>query len=400
MADRRRGGERAGGAGRVEDLVVRAAEELADADADLVAGDRSPPAIAARCAAAPARPPSAAGNTTVAGWNTEPLCTSSCSTKCDAAALTVRREQRAACRAMDQDLRAARRPDPSRSRSARSPRPAARPCRPARSRTSRGTGLRRDARTGAGMSRNAGRGEAARGAWVGLGSAHGELAFKRRRRGAGASIVGRRRSRARRRIASVCSPSAGTASMRGVERRRNAGRQQRGHGPAGVSTSRQRSRACSCGCAQTSGIVVDARVGDLRLRRAARPPARRVSAREGLDDDRAQRLARGDARARSRRSARRSRARAARSTCAQNACHSRSFCRPEHHRLAVAGRERAVRIDRRVRGAGARRRRRRRRTRSRADSPSTRPCSRASRRRCGSRGRCGRAGSARARMLL
>src|SRR6218665_3386177 len=32
---------------------------------------------------------SAGGNTTVAGWNTEPLCTSSCSATCDAAALMI-----------------------------------------------------------------------------------------------------------------------------------------------------------------------------------------------------------------------------------------------------------------------------------------------------------------------
>src|SRR6218665_2874642 len=32
---------------------------------------------------------SAGGNTTVAGWNTEPLCTSSCSATCDAAALII-----------------------------------------------------------------------------------------------------------------------------------------------------------------------------------------------------------------------------------------------------------------------------------------------------------------------
>ena len=32
---------------------------------------------------------SAGGNTTAAGWNTEPLCTSSCSTTCAAAAFTI-----------------------------------------------------------------------------------------------------------------------------------------------------------------------------------------------------------------------------------------------------------------------------------------------------------------------
>ena len=32
---------------------------------------------------------SAGGKTTAAGWNTEPLCTSSCSAKCEAAALTI-----------------------------------------------------------------------------------------------------------------------------------------------------------------------------------------------------------------------------------------------------------------------------------------------------------------------
>ena len=48
LAHRRRRGQRAGGAGGVEDLVVRAAEELADADADLVAGHRGREQLAAR----------------------------------------------------------------------------------------------------------------------------------------------------------------------------------------------------------------------------------------------------------------------------------------------------------------------------------------------------------------
>ena len=54
-------GQRAGGAGRVEDLVVRAPEELADADADFVAGDRGGQQVAARSRPAPAPWPARPG---------------------------------------------------------------------------------------------------------------------------------------------------------------------------------------------------------------------------------------------------------------------------------------------------------------------------------------------------
>ena len=104
MAGRGRGGEGAGGAGGVEDPVVRAAEELADADADLVAGDRRPPAARDPTAPSACATASAAGNTTAAGWNTEPLCTSSCSAKCEAAAFTIAANSGRAAAAADQDL--------------------------------------------------------------------------------------------------------------------------------------------------------------------------------------------------------------------------------------------------------------------------------------------------------
>ena len=166
-------------------------------------------------------------------------------------------------------------------------------------------------------------------------------------------------SRARRGSRRCAAPSAGTASMRGALVLPRTGRQQRGN-RAGrrVATSRQRWRARSCGCAHTVVHVVDLRVGDLRVLEAL-DHLFGGQVGEGVDDE---------ARAASSRAALRCellakrvvgwRARAGAAPWRRTAAHSRSFCRPSITVLAVAGGERAVRIDRGVAGAGARRRRR------------------------------------------
>ena len=153
-------------------------------------------------------------------------------------------------------------------------------------------------------------------------------------------------------------------------------------GPTGVATSTQRCARLQLRVRPDVAHVVDVRVGDLRLRRGARRPARRVSvANASTMIARSASRACG-ARARSRRSAGRRRA----SGCSQHLRAERLplalVLQAEHHRLAVAGRE----TGRRDRWSRAPRRRaaaaRRRRRRSTADSSSTRPCSRASTRRC------------------
>ena len=102
--------------------------------------------------------------------------------------------------------------------------------------------------------------------------------------------------------------------------------------------------------------VVDARVRDLRVIEPLARPASAVSPGERIDDDGAQLLARGTALRIAARSARRSPAPGRAALSSQNTAHSRSFCSPSMHGLAVAGGERSVRIDRRVARAGARRR--------------------------------------------
>ena len=96
-----------------------------------------------------------------------------------------------------------------------------------------------------------------------------------------------RRSRARRRIASVCSPSAGTGSMRGAFVP-GAGGSSAGSGPAGEPTSRQRPRAFSCGCSHTSCIVLT-RALAICAASSRSTTCARGQRRERLDDDRAQR---------------------------------------------------------------------------------------------------------------
>ena len=91
----------------------------------------------------PARPPAPAETPPRPGWNTEPLCTSSCSAKCEAAALTTAANSGDDVAAVDQHLATGRSAGPCDVAEAldASP-PAARPCRRAPSRTSRGTGPR------------------------------------------------------------------------------------------------------------------------------------------------------------------------------------------------------------------------------------------------------------------
>ena len=180
----------------------------------------------------------------------------------------------------------------------------------------------------------------------------------------------------------MCSPSAGHGVHARRRRRRRRRRQQRRNRPgrrADLGPAPARLRAA--GAAHTSCMSF------MRALAICASSSRAIDLlggqrRERLDDDRAQRLARRRARASS--------------TTKRSSVASSGRCehllaegdplalvlQAQHHRLAVAGGERAVGIDRRVRGAGARRRRRRRRRRSTADSSSTRPCSRASRRRC------------------
>ena len=165
-----------------------------------------------------------------------------------------------------------------------------------------------------------------------------------------------------------------------------------GIGPAGVSTSVQRPRALSCGCCHTSCMsfmralaicasssrsITCSAVSAAKASTMIERSACRSAVRREFDAKRSSRRQLG----------------LAQHLLAEG--HPLALVlQPEHHGLAVARGERAVRVDRRVRRAGAWRRRARRRRRSTAGSPSTRPCSRASTRRCGSPCRCGRAGSA------
>lgn len=88
MADRDGGGQGADRGGGMEDPVVRTAEEFADADAGLIAGHRRGQQVAA-AAAKRLRDRQRRREYHRRGWNTAPLCTSSCSTTWQAAALTM-----------------------------------------------------------------------------------------------------------------------------------------------------------------------------------------------------------------------------------------------------------------------------------------------------------------------
>src|SRR5690606_4047473 len=126
--------------------------------------------------------------------------------------------------------------------------------------------------------------------------------------------------------ASVFSPTAGTASMRGANALLEAGGSSAGSGPAGLPTSRQRWRACNWGWAHTSFIsltralaiwaasrrsvtcsmVSAANAWTIRARSASR-----LAARRELEAKRSSSASSGCA-----------------STRSQNTRHSRSFCRP------------------------------------------------------------------------
>ena len=138
---------------------------------------------------------------------------------------------------------------------------------------------------------------------------------------------------------------------------------------------------------------VDARVGDLR-RFEPLDHLRRGQRGEGLDDQRTQLVARRRRASRCRRSAGRVASPGWRSTVVAEGDPFALVLQAQHHPAAVAGRERAVGIDRRVAGAGARRRRR---AVEGVVERVARPLGqrlRASRCRCAGRGRSGRAAAA------
>ena len=166
-ADARCRSQRAGRAGRVEHLVVRAAEEFAHANADFVPGDR--------------------GDQQVAAGSPDRLRDGERGRKHhrsrmkDRAVVHVvllgevrggridhRREQRTRAPARDQHLARDRRRDPSAGRSARWSRRRARPCPPARRPTQSSSRSSARRSTGEGMSRNAARGEGPAPGWEGV----------------------------------------------------------------------------------------------------------------------------------------------------------------------------------------------------------------------------------------
>ena len=93
----------------------------------------------------------------------------------------------------------------------------------------------------------------------------------------------------------MCAPSAGTASMRASPASFAPGGSKAGTGPAGVPTSVQRLARLQLRMGPDLGHGVDARVGDLR-RIEARDDLLGGHRAEGLDDDRAQVVARRGAR--------------------------------------------------------------------------------------------------------
>ena len=194
-------------------------------------------------------------------------------------------------------------------------------------------------------------------------------------------------SRASARIASVCSPSAGTGSMRGIALLpKSLAAASAGIGPAGDVDL---APAFACGELRMLPDVVhvvDPRIRDLRLvEPIARPPPLSARAKRATIM-RAQLVARGAALG----VAGEARLGRKRPAAAAPFAEHRPLAlvlQAEHHHLAVAGRERPVGIDRRVARAGARRRRRAVECVVQRDSSSTRPATRASRCRGAARAR-------------
>ena len=194
----------------------------------------------------------------------------------------------------------------------------------------------------------------------------------------GVGVLAQRRHRIHARVAVI--PGA-----RRQQRRYRAGRRAppRASGPRAASCScchrpaMSRSSALAI-CASSSRCSTCSQLSAANVSTISARSASRLALRCALSAKRASRASAGW-----------------RSTLSQKSDPLALVLQAQHHRLAVAGRERAVGIDRGVGGAGARRRRRRRRRRSTADSPSTRPALRASRRRCAGRGRRSVAASAR-----
>ena len=114
--------------------------------------------------------------------------------------------------------------------------------------------------------------------------------------------------------------------MRGAPSSHEPGGSSAGTRPAGVSTSRQRLRARNCGCCPDRVHVVDLRVGDLRVFEP-RDDLLGGQGRECFDDEGAQ-LRAGSASLGVGVEAGVLGELGASSTLAQNAAHSRSFCRP------------------------------------------------------------------------
>ena len=387
VAHRGRGGQRAGGAGGVEHLVVRAAEELADADADLVAGDRGRQQLAA-ASAERLRHRQRRREHHRGRMEHRAVVHVVLLGEVRGRGVDHRREQRACVpRAVISTSdgpvgRPHRRAKRAIASTGRAPLPASAEPNQSSSRSSaRRTHRRRD------VARSAGRRRSAASVAVGMRSF-----MRRARRSDGVRRVQARDRRRRRsparagwrrcaRRAPAPGPCAASKPLR------HARRQQRRHRRRPACRPRPSARArCSCGCAHTSPMSFTRAL-------AICAASSRCDHLLGVERRRTPR--------RSARAARRARRRAARWTSKRGSAAS-AGCRstllaehhplalvlqPEHHRPAVAGGERAVGIDRRVRGAGARRRRGAVDRRSTADSSSTRPCSRASTRRCGCRAR-------------
>ena len=130
-----------------------------------------------------------------------------------------------------------------------------------------------------------------------------------------------------RRIASVCSPSAGTGSMRGAYAFELSGRQQRRDGPGGRRDVGPPVARLQLLVPPYVVHVVHPCVGDLR---GVEPRDHFVDRhpRKLVDDHRAQRVARFRATRVRRKTGHRSRAGACAALSRQNTSHSRSFCSP------------------------------------------------------------------------
>ena len=137
-----------------------------------------------------------------------------------------------------------------------------------------------------------------------------------------------------------------------------AGRQQRRHAGRPASRLRASGRAPrAADAAQTSCMSLTCGVGDLRVFEALRPPASAVSDAKASTISARSAARCGDALGVAG-EARVARERGLQQHLVAERCPLALVLQAQHHGLAVAGRERAVGVDRGVAGAGARRRRR------------------------------------------